>query len=135
MLKRRDHTRATALGLGVLMGVALLLTPRPASAAMSFDRLTDDMFIVSHRVKLWGSRSKAMAMVYDKAASLCVAAGYTHLEIRDQESEAWQEEEAANASVRVRFFIEEGEERIDCAGRASAGYIDQATIKLRRRGY
>ncbi len=75
-----------------------------------------------------------MKLVYEKAASLCVAAGYSHLEILQQESEAAQHDDSANASVRARFSFEDGEGRIGCEKNASAEYVEQARAKLAKRG-
>lgn len=120
---------------GILIAIAVLVAPQLAMGVVTFDQLNDDMFVVSHRVKVkfWTSRGQAMRLVYEKAASLCVAAGYTHLEILDQESQALQEREAANASVRVRFFLEGGEERAECGRKASDKYIEQAAERLEAR--
>jgi len=112
-----------------------LLGPQLAMATITFDQLDDDVFVVSHRVKLLGSRGQAVRMVYEKAGSLCVAAGYTHFEIQDQQSQAWQTEEDANASIRAQFFLEDGKQRLACMNLASSTYIEQANVKLRMKGY
>ncbi len=121
----------------ILICIAVLVTSQPAMAVITFTQLDDDLFIVSHLVKgLFGSRGKAMKLVYEKAASLCIAAGYTHLKIMDQESQSGAGEyDSANASARVRFFFEDSEERIDCAKKASEKYIEQADAKLKKEGY
>ena len=77
----------------------LVLIPQAASAIITFTQLDDDVFTVSHRVKLIGSRARATKLVYTKAASLCLAAGYSHYKVLNQESEAAQEDDSANASV------------------------------------
>lgn len=116
--------------------IALMVAPQLALAVITFDQLDDDTFIVSHKIKLYGSRGKAMKLVYEKAASLCVAAGYTYLAILDQESDAGGgQNDSANASARVRFHFEDGEGRIDCTVKASEKYISQAAVKLDKRGY
>ena len=74
-------------------------------------------------------------MVYRKAASLCVAAGYSYFKILHQESEADQLDDDANASARVQFFRDDGEGRIDCERNADAQYVDQSTAKLAKIGY
>ncbi len=124
-----------AMKVLILIGATVLVAPQLAMAVITFDQLGDDMFVVSHRIKVIGSRGKAMKMVYEKAASLCVAAGYTHLKIKNQDSEAAQQDDTANASVRVRFYFEDGEERLDCKRNASEKYIGQAAIKLEKKGY
>ena len=126
-------TRLRPLVLCLLLLGQLL--PASASAVITFTQLGEGMFVVSHRVKVIGSRGKAMKMVYEKAASLCVAAGYEYYAILDQESQATQEHEAANASARVRFFFEGGDDRIDCRGSANPEYIQDAGRKLTKQGY
>jgi hypothetical protein len=121
----------------ILIGIATLIAPQLAMAVITFDQLDDDIFVVSHRVKVkfWTSRGQAVRKVYEKAASLCLAAGFTHFEILQQESEANQWQDDANASVRVRFFFEGVGGRIECKKTASGKYIDQATVKLEKKGY
>ena len=106
-----------------------------ALAALSFNKLTADTFTVSHSVKLFGGRGVAMEVVYEKAASLCIAAGYSHFEILDQESNAGSEHQPANASIRVRFSQKTGPERIDCQEKSDPKYVDQAKRKLEKQGY
>ena len=118
-----------------ILVIAICLVPQAALAVITFDQLDDDLFVVSHRIKVIGSRAKAMSMVYEKAASLCVAAGYSHYQILDQESNAVQEHDTANASVRVRFHLADGDERMECGEKASAEYVQQAREKLVRMGY
>ena len=119
----------------LLLGILSLVVPREAMAVITFDQLDQDTFVVSHRVKIYGSRGKAMKVVYEKAASLCIAAGYTHLLLLNQESQAAQEHDTANASVQVQFFLADGEGRIECSKKASQEYIDQAAQKLSKRDY
>jgi hypothetical protein len=76
-----------------------------------------------------------MKLVYTKAASLCVAAGYSHMEIIEQESEAAQEDDAANASIRVKYSMGPGEDRLNCDQNADHEYVGQAGAKLLAQGY
>jgi hypothetical protein len=116
------------------LAVCFLAAPA-ARATLSFTQLDDDMFMVTHRVKVIGSRGKATEMVYTKAASLCIAAGYTYMRVLDQESAAAQEYEAANASLRVQFFPADGEDRMSCKTRSDAEYVAEAQEKLASQGY
>jgi hypothetical protein len=122
--------RATTLLL-----VGALLIPQAAFAVITFNQLDDDIFTISHRIKVIGSRAKAMKLVYEKAASVCIAAGYTHFKILDQESGAGQQGESGNASIRTQFFLEDAEGRIECEKNASEEYVQQARKKLTKRGY
>lgn len=115
--------------------VSLISFSGTARATITFTQIDDDVFVVSHRVKLIGSRGKAMNMVYTKAASLCIAAGFSHYQVMQQESQAAQEEDAANASVQVRFFHEAGEDRLDCSKKADPDYVREAEQKLAKKGY
>ncbi len=123
------HLRIAAVAAG------MLLLAIPAGAVITFTQLGDDLFVVSHRVKVLGLRGKAMKVVYEKTASLCVAAGYSHFEILDQESESGQQDDTANASVRAQFFQTSGSGRVDCERNASSQYIEQARVKLAKIGY
>jgi len=118
-----------------ILTVGLLLVPQAALAVITFTQLDSNLFVVSHRIKVIGSRGRAMKLVYEKAASLCIAAGYTHFKIVDQESNAGQQYESANASIRVRLFLADDEERIECENSASSTYVEQAGEKLSRMGY
>ena len=121
--------------IGVILVLAIVLTAQPALAVVTFTQLDDDVFTVSHRIKLLGGRGRAMKMVYVKASSLCVAAGFAHYKVLGLESNAFQEHDTANASVQVQFFQEDGEGRIDCDRNADPKYVDQARQKLSKRGY
>lgn len=122
-------------GTVLLTVVLLVLEVSPAHAVISFTQLDDNTFTVSHRVKGLGSRGKATKLVFTKAASLCVAAGYSYYQLLDQESEASQQYQAANASVTVRFFLDEGQSRISCDSGAGPEYVEEARDKLERQGY
>jgi hypothetical protein len=112
-----------------------LAAPQVSHAVITFTQLADNIFVVSHRVKFIGSRSQAMKLVYTKAASLCIAAGYSYMEIVDQDSEAAQEDDSANASVRVKYYMGPGEDRLNCDKNADHEYIGQAGAKLLAQGY
>jgi hypothetical protein len=121
--------------LRITLALAAFLVSQTAFAVITFDQLADNLFVVSHRVKGIGSRGQAMRLVYEKAASLCVAAGFEYYAILDQESAASQEYEAANASIRVQFFQSNADGRIECDRNASVEYVDQAREKLAKQGY
>lgn len=115
--------------------LVILTISSAASATMTFQQLDDNTFSVSHKVKWIGGRGQAMDLVYEKAASLCVAAGYTHFELFGQESNAAGYYQSANATLTVRFFHEEGKDRIACDQKATTEYVKQAKTKLKKRGY
>ena len=119
----------------ILSAVLMLLAVVPAQAVITFTQLDDDVFVVSHRVKAIGLRGKAMKLVYTKTASLCVAAGYSHMKILDQESETGQADDSANASIRAQFYLMDGDEHVECLRNADPEYIDQAGAKLAKSGY
>ena len=123
------------IGLWIVGVAGVALLPTLAHATITFRQMDDDIFVVSHRVKIIGSRGQAMDLAYTKAAFLCIAAGFTHYTILQQESEASQRDDSANASVRVQFFPSDGEGRIDCARDADPKYIEQAGEKLAKQGY
>lgn len=122
-------------GVVAVAVIGLLAVAIPAEAIITFTQLDDDVFVVSHRIKGIGSRGRAIELVFEKAASLCVAAGFSHYKVLAQESAAAQEDESANASVQVKLFFEDGEDRMECEKRASREYVAQAREKLAARGY
>lgn len=122
-------------GAALLAGAFLALFAGPAQAIITFTQLDENTFTVSHRVKGFGSRGKATKMVYTKAASLCIAAGFTHYHVQDQESQASQQYEAANATLTLRFFQEDGEGRVSCESGSDPEYVADAWEKLEKRGY
>ena len=115
--------------------LVLILLPQAAMAVITFTQLDDDTFVVSHRVKGIGLRGKAMKLVYTKSASLCVAAGFSHMRIIEQESETGQSDDSANASIRAQFYFEDGDERVGCERNSEPEYIEQASAKLAKMGY
>lgn len=119
----------------ILVWLATLVIAPAAHAVITFTQLDDDVFVVSHRVKVIGLRGKAMKLVYTKSASLCVAAGYSHMKILEQESETGQADDAANASIRAQFYLADGDERVECERNSDPDYVGQARAKLAKRGY
>ncbi len=115
--------------------LVLVLLPQAAVAVITFTQLDDDVFVVSHRVKVIGLRGKAMKLVYTKTASLCVAAGFSHMKILEQESETGQADDSANASIRAQFYFEDGDERVGCERNSDPEYIQQAGAKLVKMAY
>ena len=114
---------------------ALLLLPQAAGAIITFTQLDDDVFSVSHRVKLIGSRAKATRIVYTKAASLCIAAGFSHYRVLSEQSEAAQEDDSANATLRVKYFHGDADDRTGCQRGSDPAYVDEARQELARIGY
>ena len=119
----------------VALLVLMVIAPQMALAVITFTQLDDDVFVVSHRVKVLGLRGKAMKLVYTKTASLCVAAGFSHMKILEQESETGQADDSANASIRAQFYFADGEERVGCERNADPEYVRQARNKLAKQGY
>jgi hypothetical protein len=115
--------------------ILVLTVAQVASAVITFEQLDGNTFTVSHQVKWIGGRGQAMQVVYEKVASLCVAAGFTHYQIVDQASHAGGGYQAANATVTVKFFLEGAEDRVECGVRATEEYVKQAQAKLEKRGY
>jgi len=122
--------RKTVIFVMVILGVPLV-----ASAVLTFQQLDGNTFTISHKVKAFGGRGQAMDLVFEKAASLCIAAGYSHLKIVDQASHAGGGWQSPNATVTVKFFHNEAEDRVACEGKADSKYVEQAKKKLTKRGY
>lgn len=122
--------RKTAIFIVVILGVPLV-----ASAVLTFQQLDDNTFTISHKVKAFGGRGQAMDLVFEKAASLCIAAGYSHVKIVDQASHAGGGWQSPNATVTVKLFHNAAEDRVACEGKATDEYVKQAKKKLAKKGY
>jgi hypothetical protein len=118
-----------------LLCVATLFAAQAAEAVISFTQLEENVFVVKHRVKVIGLRSKAIRLVHQKSASVCMAAGYTHMEILEQESDSGESDDSVNASMKVAFYLEDGDERVGCEQDSTSDYIKQARTKLTKIGY
>jgi len=121
--------------LGFWLCLLALAAPEAGRAVITFSQLSEDVFVVSHRVKFVGSRGQAMRLAYTKSASLCVAAGFRYFRILQQESQAGSEYETANSSIRVKFSMSAGEENLECEKNADPEYIAEAQAKLVKMGY
>ncbi|MEZ5333663.1 MAG: hypothetical protein R2991_16885 [Thermoanaerobaculia bacterium] len=117
--------RKTVLVLSLLAAAA-----SSASAVLHFDRLEEDLFAVRHKVLFMGSEEKAVKLVHEKAASICVAAGYTHYAVLELESTPLEDDESATAEATVRFFHEAGDERTACEEEADPEYVAEARREL-----
>ena len=136
-------------------GVAALLSTSAASAAtLVFDRLAEDRFVLTHLTVLGGTE-KARNVAYEKAASVCLAAGFSLLEVLYQEQGAGHGVGAAsggavsvgfgataNASstLLVRFKhkdkeegeSEEREDVLDCNANSVPRFVAAAKTRLAR---
>jgi hypothetical protein len=114
-----------------------------AVADVKFTRLSEDQFIVHHRkLTLLGAEAKATRTAYAEAASICIAAGFTHLEIKEQNigerqhGGAWGGGRGASADVRVKFFADPDEEKVEeldliaCEPLADPKKVERAREKL-----
>jgi hypothetical protein len=131
--RRKNMTRRFT-NVALFLGAALLLGG-PAHGIVTFKQLDENTFSVSHRIKGFGSRGKATDLVFTKVASLCAAAGFSHYQVIGQESQAAQPYRAANATVTVKFYFEDAEERISCEPAADPEYVDEIRAKLAEMGY
>jgi len=118
----------------VVLLVGLAAAPA-AHAVVTFDQLGKDLFTVQHYVKWIGSRGTAVNVVYEKASSLCIAAGYTHMKILHEDATAGGEYEDPSASLRVQFLHHAGTDVVDCKVKATDDYIKQCKKRLSRIGY
>jgi len=132
MVSRPDEEGSTTMRKVTWVSILLLFVPQVVFATITFHQLDGNTFTISHYVKWVGGRGQAMDLVYEKAASLCIAAGFTHLVIVEQESD---KHGVANATVTVQFFQEDGEGRVACNVKASQDYITEAAKKLDKLGY
>lgn len=110
---------------------AFFVVSSASAATLRFQRSAEDRFVVSHNVKLGGA-NKAVKMVYKKAASLCVAAGFSYFEVLGQEVGRPSQYQFAGGTLQVRFKHEQTEEGLDCQENSEPRYVELAKKKLKK---
>lgn len=130
----------------VLFGL-LALVASLALADVKYTRLSKDQFIIHHRKQTTlGAEAKAVKTTYTEAASVCIAAGFSHLEIKEtnigerEHGTALGGGRGASADVRVEFYLDPGEDQIEeldllaCEPLADPQKVEKAKEKLAREG-
>lgn len=103
----------------VIVGI-VLFAASASWADVKFTKLSDNQFIVHHRkLTTLGAEAKAMKTAVAEAASICIAAAHTHMELKDQNvgermhGNAWGGGRGASADLRVKLYTEPDEETIE----------------------
>ncbi len=130
--------KTPALAFGCLLLVATV-----AGADIKYTRLSDNQFVVHHRkLTKFGAEAKATKTAYKEAASICIAAGYTHMEIKDLNvgEREWGTKygggRGASADLRIKLYLDPDEETVDekdlveCAPLSDPEKIEHAKHKL-----
>lgn len=96
------------------------LMSAPSWADIKFTKLSENQFIVHHRkLTVLGAEAKAMKTAVEEAASLCIAANYSHMEIKDQNvgerihGDAFGGGRGASADLRIKLYDTPDEETIE----------------------
>ena len=118
-----------------LLLALILLLSAPAHAVVTFKQIDQNTFSVSHKIKGFGSRGKATDLVFTKAASLCVAAGFSHYRVMSQESQSAAPLQPANATLTIKLFFEDSEDRTACEPSADPEYVREIEGLLSKLGY
>ena len=118
-----------------IAGALLLGLSSPLLAFVTFGQLDSNTFTVSHMVKGIGNKGKATRQAYEKAASVCVAAGYSHLKFVNEQADGTTYGGVPNATVTFKLFNEPSDDRIECAYSASPEHVVAVKKKLAKRGY
>jgi hypothetical protein len=127
-----------------LLLLPLALISGAARADVKFTRLSEDQFIVHHRKQsLLGAEAKAMKTTFIEAASVCIAAGFSHMEIKEtnvgerHHGGTWGGTgRGASADVRIELYLDPGEGEIDeldlleCEPLSDPKKVDKAARKL-----
>lgn len=125
------------------VSIAIVCTPTWA-AALKFAKLTDNQFIIHHQkgMSFGSGETKATKTAYTKAASVCIAAGFTHFEVQDLSisgavaAGAYGGGRPAAADLRVKFYtnpaaaLAEEKSLLECQSMADPEYIELAKVKL-----
>ena len=105
----------------VVITICLALAlPSLSWADVKFTRLSENQFIVHHRkLTTLGAEAKAVKTTYREAASICVAAGFTHFEVKEQNvgervhGNALGGGRGASADLRIKLYADPDDEMID----------------------
>lgn len=121
------------------------LVAAATQADVKFTRLAENQFIVHHRkLTVLGAEAKAMRTAVKEAASICVAAGFTHMELKDQNvgermhGNALGGGRGASADLRIKLYTDPDEQAVDekdlldCAALADPKKVEVAKKKLER---
>lgn len=129
--------------LCAFVAATILSTGAPTllQADIKFTRLSANQFIVHHRKHtLVGAEAMATKTVFAEAASICVAAQYTHFEVQDlnigerKKGPLLGGRRGASADVRVKFYRDPSEETVSEKDLiACAPLSDPAKVPLARR--
>ena len=77
-----------------------------------------------------------MRKAYEKAASLCMAAGYQWFEIVDTESKGRGWGSAAGATLDIKVYQEQGsEDQLSCKTLANTEETENLKLKLKKIDY
>jgi hypothetical protein len=126
-----------------LVLIAVVCTPAWA-AALKFTKLTSNQFIIHHQkgMSFGTGEAKTTKTAYTKAASMCIAAGFTHFEVQDLNVSgavsggAYGGGKTASADVRVKFYrdpepaVVDEKSLLECQSMADPEYIELAKTKL-----
>lgn len=125
--------KAPALAIGCLLLVASV-----AGADIKYTRLSDTQFVVHHRkLTKFGAEAKATKTAYAEAASICIAAGFTHMEVKDlnvgerEFGGEWGGGRGASADLRIKLYQEPDEATIDEKDLVECGPLSDP-VKIQR---
>lgn len=127
----------------VLPLALLLASPAQLAADIRFTRLGEDQFLVHHRKKtLLGAEAKATRTAYAEAAAVCLAAGFTHMKVKNQNvgermHGGWfGGGRGASADLRIEVYKDPDKQTVDdldliaCEPLADPKKVEQAKRKL-----
>ena len=115
----------------ILIALAAFSLAGPTLGEMKFTRLDETHYLVSHTVgHEFGSSNKVAKMLYIKVASLCVAAGFKHFEVKNRDIVPPRGGWTARGTVEVELHLVKNEDSIECKELAEERYIKQAKKEL-----
>ena len=119
---------------GLSFVLLVFLSAAPSAAGLRFHMLGEHRFALTHTVKSFGGAAAAQKVLYQKAASICIAAEYEHLEVLQQQIDRGGGFLAGpGGTMEVRLFKEPTDTSISCAENATEFYIKKARRMLARR--
>lgn len=110
--------------------LVVLASVGSVSAVTRVQKLSEDRFMITlKKLSGYGGQGKVLRKLNVKAASLCIVAGYSWFEVKDQKSHGRGLFKTAAGTFQVKFFNseDEGEDLLSCEALAT----DQEKKKMK----
>ena len=120
-----------------VLGGAIFLIAGIASSTTRIQQIAPNRFLVTHQKQsALGGQGKALRKSYEKAASLCTAAGYKWFEIVETQSKGRGWASRAGATLDIKVYQEQkNEDQLSCETLANPEEVPNLVEKLKKIDY